>query len=250
MKNFTPCFVIAQKYYRGYESFVPLYVENILKNYEDALIIIVDNNSKYKEDIFDKLSGNKNIILLENNIECKFEIGAYKVGMNYLLSNNLVENFDYYFFTQDNFILNKKIELGELYGKEMTACPINSYFFDGECRGVWEPLLNLLDLNNNLDKINFCWCSSFVLHKSKLEKMYEWFKPIIIHNRWASSASERYLARMLWELNNFKNDSIDGDCRELSSNYYDPWRVNPRENINSFFIKILQQKNENTVDVE
>lgn len=250
MKNHNPCFIISHKYYRGYESFVSLYVENILKNYKNPLIILVDNNSKYKEDIFRQFENSTNVILLENNIECKFEIGAYKVGIEYILTNNLLNEYEYYFFTQDNFILNNKVDIDSLLQNNTTACPINSYFFDGECKNVWEPLLNSLGLNNNLDKIDFCWCSSFMIHRTKITQIFEWFKPIIINNRWQSSASERYLARMLWELNNYRNTSIDGDCRELKNKFYDPWDVNPRDPINSFFIKVLQQKNENTVDRE
>lgn len=103
-----PCFIISHRYYRNYQSFILYYIENIQKFYENSMIILVDNNSKYLDDIKKKL--NPEIIVLVNDTECKFEIGAYNVGINYILSNNLLDNFDYYVFTQDNFIIKNKCD--------------------------------------------------------------------------------------------------------------------------------------------
>jgi len=105
-------------------------------------------------------------------------------------------------------------------------------------------------MNDNLDKITFCWCSSFIIGKRNVTKLYEITKQIKQTVRSESCAAERYLARIIWELNDYKNYDIDGDIRDLK-NKYDCWTVNPYDkNINSFFIKKVQQKNEYTVDKE
>jgi hypothetical protein len=95
-----PIFIIAHKYFRGYASYLNHYIENILKFYgENCLIIIVDNNSNYPQDIFDILPKTNNIKILTNDIECKFELGAYQVGVRYLLNENLLDNYEYFVFT-------------------------------------------------------------------------------------------------------------------------------------------------------
>jgi hypothetical protein len=243
-------FIIAHKYFRGYPSYLKHYVENILKFYgDDALIIIVDNNSLYKEDIFNTIDTHENIIFLDNDIECKFELGAYQVGINYILKNDLLDKYDYYVFTQDNFIIKNKYDFNNLAENNITALPINSFHADGECRDICDLVLNRLGLNNNLDKITFCWCSSFIISKSKINQLYDYLKQIIITVRWESCASERYLARILWELNDYKNNDIDGSIRDLKLRHYDCWAVNPYDNTTSYFVKRVQQKTEKTKDV-
>ena len=80
-------FIIAHRYTRGYESYLKYYINNILSFYKNPLIIAVDNNSKHKDDIFDDIKNIDNVILLDNYIKCKFELGAYQVGFRYLLDN-------------------------------------------------------------------------------------------------------------------------------------------------------------------
>jgi len=246
--NYKLVFIIAHKYFRGYESYLKYYINNILKFYTDSLILVVDNNSNYKEDIFSTIEPNDNIKFLDNNIECKFELGAYQVGIKYLIDNNLTDKYDYIVCTQDNFILKNKFDFNTLINDNIHACPINSFFADGECKDVWEGVLNTLGLNNNLDKITFCWCSSFIVSKYKIEQLYSYLTKIIIKVRWESSASERYLARILWELNGFRNNDIDGDIRNLRVDKYDCWTVNPYDDVNSYFVKRVQQKTEKTTD--
>ena len=121
----TPCFVIAHRYVRGYISYIEHYIDNITKFYENALIIVVDNNSPYKDDVLDKFKNKNNIILLDNNIEHKFEQGAYLVGVNYILENNLLNKYDYYVFTQDTYILKNKYNFDILIDNDVFACPIS-----------------------------------------------------------------------------------------------------------------------------
>ena len=67
------CFIIAHKYVRGYPSYVKHYINNVKAAYGDeALVIITDNNSEHKDDIFDQLKDLEGVILLDNNIESKF----------------------------------------------------------------------------------------------------------------------------------------------------------------------------------
>jgi hypothetical protein len=242
------CFVISHKYYRTYPSFIKLYVDNIQKFYNQSLILICDNNSKYFGDIKELLKDYNNIIFIDNNSPCKFEIGAYNCGINYILNNNILENYEYYVFTQDNFIIKNKYDFNNLVNNDVKACTINSYYQDGACKETSDVVLASIGLLDNLDKITFCWCSSFILHKSKLSAFLDLTKNIIITIRAQSCASERYLARILYELNRHKNFDIDGDIRNLKEKY-DCWNVDFNNHINSFFVKKVQQKNETTPDI-
>lgn len=242
-------FIIAHKYFRGYESYLKYYVENILKFYGDnSLTLIVDNNSEYPQDVFKTLPSKNNVVTLTNNIECKFEIGAYQVGLNHVLDNNLLDKYDYFVFAQDTFVLKNKVNFNSLLKNRIYACPINSYIQDGVRKDICDTILNNLGINNNLDKVTFCWCNSFIVYKSKIHKLHEFLKKIVIKTKIESEATERFLPRILWELNEFKNDDIDGDIRCLR-NKYNCWDVNLNTpSINSFFVKKIQSKNEKTVD--
>jgi hypothetical protein len=50
-------------------------------------------------------------------------------------------------------------------------------------------------------------------------------------------------------LNEFKNNDIDGDIRTLKDRHYYCWTVDPFMSATSFFVKKVQQKNENTQDI-
>jgi hypothetical protein len=242
------CFIIAHKYFRGYPSYLKLYTERIFEYYPEALVIVVDNNSTYKDEVFETIDSRLNVVFLDNNIQSKFELGAYQVGLHYLIANQLIHKYSYINFTQDNFILNKGLDYKALRDLNIKACPINSYYPDGACREVWYPVLENLGMNNNLDKITFCWCSSFIIDSVHAEELYRILKTIVQQTRLDSEGAERYLARILWELNGYSNFDLDGDIRDLKEKY-DCWTVDPyHDNVDSFFTKVVQQKNENTVD--
>jgi hypothetical protein len=248
-------FIISHKYFRGYDSYTEYYINNIQKFYEDSLIIVVDNNSTYKNDIFDNLKKYEGVVLLDNNIESKFELGAYTVGLNYLIENR-IDNYDYIVFTQDNFVLKNKVDFNMLISNDITACPLVGCRQDlhspynigyNDFRDIWEPILSKFNMLDNLDKISFCWCSSFIISTTKARQLYDYISQIVVKIRWESCASERYMARILWELNNFKNDTIDGDIRDIKYKY-DCHTVDIHSDVNSFFVKRAQKKNENTID--
>lgn len=243
--NNSPIFIISHKYFRGYESYLKYYVGNIRLFYPGSRIIIVDNNSLHAEDIFSTIEKDDNIMFLTNDIECKFELGAYQVGIRYLLEQNWF--YEYVVMVQDTFVLKNKFDFNQLSTNNVKACTINSFYQDGvEAHTCMEVLTNL-GLYDNLDKVTFCWCSSFIVRKEKIQQLYEYLKKIVITVRSQSCASERYLARILWELNDHKNYDIDGDRRDLHTKY-DCHSVNMYDNVNSFFVKRAQQKNETTID--
>ena len=70
-----------------------------------VIILIVDNNSPYLEDIENILKKYINLKIIINNSKCKFEIGAYNEGIRYIQNNNLLNNYEYFIFSQDNFVL-------------------------------------------------------------------------------------------------------------------------------------------------
>jgi len=248
LENYRVSFIIAHKYFRGYESHLKYYIEQIFNLYNNAFIVVVDNNSTFKSEIFDTLPNNNNIVLLDNNIDCKFELGAYQVGIKYMIDNNLIHLFDYYVFTQDNFILKNKYNFNNLFDHNINACQINSWKNDWAKMDVCEPILKNIGLFNKLDESKLCWCNSFITSKKVVNKLYEYLTKIVITTRHQSEGSERYLGRILLELNDgHPTIDIDGDIGELIKKY-DCWNVTPRNEINSYFIKVVQQKNERTID--
>lgn len=243
------CFIIAHKYFRGYESYLKYYIDNIQAIYPEALTVVVDNNSKYKDDIFSQFENLENVVLLDNNSDSKFELGAYRVGLKHILDNNLNNDYEYFVFTQDNFVLKNKYDFKAMKDESCFARPINSMYADGEITDVVIPVMTKLGLNDSWDKVNFCWCSSFIVEKTKIEQLYNYLDQIKVISRWESCAGERYLARILWELNEHNDcGDIDGNQSDLPVRHYDTWNVNVFAPSTSYFVKKVQQKNENTVD--
>ena len=90
-------FIIAHKYFRGYPSYLSHYIDNIINFYGDrSLILVVDNNSNYPQEIFDTIPKISNLVFLTNDIECKFELGAYQVGMRYIFEKKLQDECEYF----------------------------------------------------------------------------------------------------------------------------------------------------------
>ena len=250
--NYKVCFIISSKYNRSYITYIKYYVDNIIKYYTNYLIIIVDNNSVYIDEIIQLFNylNYKNIVILTNNIECKFEIGAYKIGIIYLFKNNLIDKYDYYVFIQDNFVLKNKYDFNILKKNYIYACPINEHYaplgdYINNKRKYSHEILKQINLYDNLNKITFCWCASFILHKSKIINFYNYTKDIIIVNRFESECSERYLPRILYELNNHKNYNIDGFMYDIKYNVHSKYIDT---DIFSFFEKKIQGKSESTIE--
>ena len=83
----------------------------------------------------------------------------------------------------------------------------------------------------------------------KVRQLYEYLKQIVVKYRWESCGGERYLARILWELNDHRDcGDIDGSASDLAIRHYDTWNVDMYAPATSYFVKEVQQKNENTVD--
>ena len=251
--NSKLCFIISHKYYRNYTSYIQYYVENIEKFYPDSLTIIVDNNSKNIRDIIVKIKSYKNVIILSNMSSCKFELGAYTVGLSFLIKKNILNNFDYIIFSQDTFVLKNKYDFNELRNKNINAISFgtgkegNHHYghFDSEHSQQILKKIILLDSVNNL---SICWCNSFILHNSKIMEFLDITKDIVITIRTESEYSERYFGAIIYYFNNNKYYSMCNIDNGLS---YDCCTVNLIEDsVIECFVKRIQQKTENTKEIE
>lgn len=216
--DYNVCFMIANKYIKNYPSFIDHYVENIQKYYKNSLILIIDNNSNDLEDIYFRLEKykNNNLKILINDSESKFELGAYKFGINYILTNDLLADYDYYIFTQDTFVLKEKFDFHNFIDNSIFACPIKSHINDNYNRHSHDyenpftkTILNKLNLENKINELRLCWANSFVLHKSKIKPFLELVINIITKNKEDACACERFLSPILYKLNNYKNDTLE-----------------------------------------
>ena len=247
------CFVIANKYYRNYPSYIQHYVDNIQKYYNNSLCIIVDNNSKYISDIIDKLKDYKNVIILENNSLCKFELGAYKIGIKYLIQNNLIENYEYFVFSQDTFVLKNKFNFNTFKEHNVVACPIIIGPVGHHIEMLSAPqsqiVLKRLNLHNSIDKIAFCWANTFILHKSKLTAFVDITNDIIITKKIETEWCERYIAAILYYLNNYINCSLNTILNILYTPSYNCHTVDIYdEHLSEYFVKKIHFKSELTTE--
>jgi hypothetical protein len=244
------CFIISHKYYRNYTSYIQYYVDNIQLFYPGSLCIIVDNNSTHINDIIVKLKDYKNVIILTNASKCKFELGAYKVGISYLLNNNLLDKYDYTIFSQDNFVLKNKYDFNELRNKNICACSLTNsnpgQYVEQLDTIQSQIILKKLYLLNSIKKISLCWCNSFILHNTKIIDFFDIIKNNIITIREESVISERYLGAILYYLNNYSNYGLNNH-NNLTYNVYNI-DIFYCSNI-EYFIKRTQSKTELTIEL-
>ena len=259
LDNYKVAFIISHKYYRNYESYIQYYVDNIQKFYENSMIIIVDNNSNHIEDIKQKLANYNNIVILSNNSNCKFEIGAYNVGIRYLIEQNLTDTYDYCIFTQDNFVIKNKYDFNNLSNSNTTACALYTYknamrdinlYYEPISLSIFSKIFDMNNINNIIPQLSLCWCNSFVLDKSKICDFLNITKDLTITTRHESICSERFLSGIIYFLNNCIITNIDLDLNKHIENLnYDCWKINIIDDkVCEYFAKRVQQKNENTIE--
>lgn len=239
-------FIIAHKYIKGHESYLNYYLTNINNFYPESDILIIDNNSLFKNQILEEIKANKNFDFIDNDLESKFELGAYYKGLMWLHENKRINKYEYFVFTQDNFILKKYLDFTSLKNNNIEACSLVSEKNDWEWMQYSNNILTQINMNDDLDKSRLCWCNSFIINQNKIYTIKEILSKIKIKIRKESEASERYMGRILWELNNKKNSDIDGTINELD--YY-CHTVDIRKETKHFFCKKAQQKNERTVEI-
>lgn len=236
-------FIIALKYYRNYDTFIKYYVDNIQKFYQNSFTLIVDNNSKYIDDVHTMFNGYDNVKIITNTSSKKMDIGAYLFGMDYLIENNLISTYDYVVFSQDTYILKNKYDFNILKEKNITAATVHSWPIGPDM--LSKEMIEKLHLTNILDKITLCWCNTFILHKSKILELREMLKPILVFDKSVTQHAERFLSGMLYLLNNNCNFALD-----YTPQIYIRQISNPETSTeNRYFIKILQNKNELTQDI-
>lgn len=249
--NYNVCFIISHRYYRNYESFIQYYVDNIKKFYPDSLCIIVDNNSTYVTDIVDKLKDYDNIVMLSNISPCKFELGAYKFGIYYLIEKNLLNKYDYIVFSQDNFVLKNKYDFNHMknnniYGMALGGGNDGEYIEKNYSNEQYLEVIRRLNYFDIKDKFSICWCCSFILHNSKIMEFLYLTRDFIITERRDSVASERYFEPILFHFNNNKRHYL---CHvgSISYHYYNIDLKN--DTVTEYFAKKIHGKTEKTPDI-
>lgn len=229
--NSKICFIITMKYVKDYETYINIYVNGIQKFYENAFTLIVDNNSDNIEDIYKMLEKYNNIKIITNTSQSKYELGGYIFGIKWLIDNFTLSQYEYYVFTQDTFILTNKFDFNILKNNLIGACSIVEFnenliidrhtgkslpILIDEKKEVLEPL----GLYNNMDKIMLCWGCNFVCRNNVIHNLFEYIKNIIVKNKHDSGASERYMGRIIYELNEHRNFNIDGYLKFLEPECY------------------------------
>jgi hypothetical protein len=182
------------------------------------------------------------------------------MGVLYLLKNNLINNYDYYIFTQDTFVLKNKYHFNIFKNNNIFAAAINvsdlpRQFVDDHLNYyiTSQNILKKINLYDNLDKIKeLCYCSCFVLHKTKIKSFYNYIKNIIITNKTESIMCEFLFTRILYELNNHNNFYIDGFSHSFNLDRdpkdYDRAAQHINNDIFSYFEKKIQGKANDTID--
>jgi len=239
------CFILSCKLYQNYPNFLEKNIININNLYQNATIILIDNNSSFIEP-YEISKKYDNIIKLENTSESKFELGAYNFATKYILDNNL--KFNYYVFMQDMFLVNKMFDFKILQEKNIKCCPI--YVFDYvHFVNMHINVLSMLGLYDPNEELLGCWCCSYITNHETLIKLYNITNNIHIKNRYQSMESERYLGKLLFLLNNKIFSNIDGNEKDLKYNIFEKYEnidFEKLKNMDYYFLKFSQQKNEYT----
>jgi hypothetical protein len=255
-EDYKVCFIISNKYILGYPNFLKHYIDNVIEFYGNSLILVVDNNSNNINDLVLQFKSYDNVTIIQNTDICKFEIGAYKFGIKYLIEQNLIEKYDYYACTQDNYFLQNNFDFrlldknnvngAVLFGNDIDwhSGPHPHQTIDDRNKelirfGITDSQI----LNNNL----FCWCSSFIINKHKIFNFYEIIKNIQITNRWGSILSEKYLGGILYFLNNGIHYAVDPHL-DLPYNNRNVTLTNCNDIKSVYFVKCAQDKTETTPD--
>jgi len=93
--------------------------------------------------------------------------------------------------------------------------------------------LEPIGLYTIIDRINICRGNNFVVHESKLRELYNYIKDIVIKIKIESEICERFMSRIIYELNDHLDlkYTIDGivDCDWIYPN-------------NTHFVKCHQNK--------
>ena len=247
------CFVIAHKWIRKnppFRSYLSYYIDNIKRLYPDALTLVVDNNSLHKEDVLKDVSHLSGVVVLDNKTDSGFEVGAYTVACRWLCGNGRFKDFDFLIFTQDTFVLKNKYDFTVLWREGIKSCPINTWNNDMWRVDLQEKALAPMGLNDNLDRIGFCWCNGFVAEGNKIPELLSYIDKVKISTKDESCAAERWLARVVYELNEKgKHWDIDGNL-DHKRRKYNEWTVDVMSDVPSYFVKSIQQKTEYTVDCD
>ena len=241
-KSYSILFIIALKYYRNYDTFIKYYVDNIQKFYPNSFTLIVDNNSKYIDDIHNMFNGYDRMKIITNTSIKKMDIGAYLFGIDYLIENNLIDTYDFIVFSQDTYVLKNKYDFNIFIENNIKAATVHSWpIGPGSLR---KELIEDLHLTHVVDKITICWCNTFILHKSKILEFKEMMRPIVIFNKDESGQAELYLSGMLYILNN-NNFALDFTPQSYVRQVQNPETYST----NVYFLKIIQSKDQYTQDI-
>jgi hypothetical protein len=246
--NYKVLFIIAQKYVKGFPCFIEYYVQNIRTFYPDnSFILIVDNNSTYLNEIQEKMAGIPKLLIITNTSESKFELGAYKFGVKYILENHLHLSYSYFVFSQDSYVIKNKFPFETL--ENVLATSIVRF------RDPFGLFKNTM-VQNVLKKIGMdmidhtlCWANTFILHSSVLSDFLSIIDDIVIVNKENACDCERFLGAILYKLNGCSDHSIDGNgITEVR--HYDCWTVDLINTPTTFyFMKKVTNKNENVQDI-
>jgi len=235
------CFIIGQKYFRHIRSFLFYYLDNIQRFYpKNSFVLIVDNQSEHMNDLIPLLSEYSNVKWISNTNESKYDIGAYTFGIEYLIRENLVSNFEYFIFSHDNFVIKNKFPFETLKEKQVVACSINHYPYDPNDIHGKEEMIRF-GIYDQLNCFSLCIFNSFVIHQDKLVYLYhKYLKHVILKTRNDSQNAERYLGRILYELNNHQNVYLDQYMDSYDGDYL--WIGADRIEVSSYFKKCLSNR--------